>query len=107
MMTKNQVASALIKSQQNNLMTREEFLALGEKMEKEKLKKELYLDNKDKGILDAIQEKAISRKLLVFIVATALLWNAQLDPETWGMIAMIYIGGQTAVDFAKMWRHGA
>jgi hypothetical protein len=88
-------------------MTREEFLALGEKMEKEKLKKELYLDNKDKGILDAIQEKAISRKLLVFIVATALLWNAQLDPETWGMIAMIYIGGQTAVDFAKMWRHGA
>ena len=87
-------------------MTREEFLALGEKMEQEKLKKELYLDNKDKGILDAIQEKAISRKLLVFIVATALLWNAQLDPETWGMIAMIYIGGQTAVDFAKMWRHG-
>ncbi len=88
-------------------MTREEFLALGDKMEKEKLKKELYLDNKEKGILDAIQEKAISRKLLVFIVATALLWNAQLDPETWGMIAMIYIGGQTAVDFAKMWRHGA
>ena len=106
MMTKNQVVLVFVKSQQNNLMTREEFLALGEKMEKEKLKKELYLDNKDKGILDAIQEKAISRKLLVFIVATALLWNAQLDPETWGMIAMIYIGGQTAVDFAKMWRHG-
>ena len=91
-------------------MTREEFLALGEQMEKKvkeiDLKEKLYLDNKDKGILDAIQEKAISRKLLVFIVATALLWNAQLDPETWGMIAMIYIGGQTAVDFAKMWRHG-
>jgi|TARA_B100000035_G_C20874443_1_gene497708 hypothetical protein len=91
-------------------MTREEFLALGEKMEqekKEKLKQQLYLDNKQKGILDALQEKAISRKLLVFVSATALLWNAQLDPETWGMIAMMYIGGQTAVDFAKMWRHGA
>ena len=90
-------------------MTREEFLALGEKMEqekKEKLKQELYLDSKNKGILDAIQEKAVSRKLLVFICSTALLWNAQLDPETWGMIAMMYIGGQTAVDFAKMWRHG-
>ena len=94
-------------------MTREEFLALGEKMEQEKkeklkeeLKKELYLDNKQKGILDALQEKAISRKLLVFVSATVLLWNAQLDPETWGMIAMMYIGGQTAVDFAKMWRHG-
>ena len=88
-------------------MTREEFLEAGEKMEKEKLKKELYLDNKQKGILDALQEKAISRKLLVFVSATALLWNAQLDPETWGMIAMMYIGGQTAVDFAKMWRHGS
>ena len=87
-------------------MTREEFLALGEKMEKQKIKQELYLDNKQKGILDALQEKAISRKLLVFVSATALLWNAQLDPETWGMIAMMYIGGQTAVDFAKMWRHG-
>ena len=90
-------------------MTREEFLEAGEKMEKEKkekLKKELNLDNKNKGVLDAIQEKAISRKLLVFISATALLWNTQLDPETWGMIAMMYIGGQTAVDFAKMWRHG-
>ena len=87
-------------------MTREEFLEAGEKMEKEKLKQQLYLDNKQKGILDALQEKAISRKLLVFVSATALLWNAQLDPETWGMIAMMYIGGQTAVDFAKMWRHG-
>lgn len=91
-------------------MTREEFIKLGEQMEKKAkemdLKEKLYLENKNKGILDAIQEKAVSRKLLVFIVATALLWNAQLDPETWGMIAMIYIGGQTAVDFAKMWRHG-
>ena len=90
-------------------MTREEFLKAGEKMEqekKEKLRQQLYLDNKQKGILDALQEKAISRKLLVFVSATALLWNAQLDPETWGMIAMMYIGGQTAVDFAKMWRHG-
>ena len=90
-------------------MTREEFLEAGEKMEqekKEKLKQQLYLDNKQKGILDALQEKAISRKLLVFVSATALLWNTQLDPETWGMIAMMYIGGQTAVDFAKMWRHG-
>jgi hypothetical protein len=90
-------------------MTREEFLEAGKKMEqekKEKLKQQLYLNNKNKGILDALQEKAISRKLLVFVSATALLWNAQLDPETWGMIAMMYIGGQTAVDFAKMWRHG-
>ena len=77
-----------------------------ERVEKLDLKKTLYLDNSKKGMLDALQEKMISRKLLVFVCATALLASAQLDPETWGMIAMVYIGGQTAVDFAKMWRHG-
>ena len=77
-----------------------------EKVEKKELKKALHLSNPKKGVLDAIQERLISRKLLVFICATTLLASAQLDPETWGMIAMIYIGGQTVVDFAKMWRHG-
>ena len=55
-------------------------------------------------MLDAVQEKVISRKLLVFGVATGLLYWAGLDAETWGMIAMTYIGGQTAIDFAKVWR---
>ena len=77
-----------------------------EKLANVDFQKELQLNNPNKGMLDIIQEKIISRKLLVFICATALLASAQLDPETWGMIAMIYIGGQTAVDFAKMWRHG-
>jgi hypothetical protein len=57
----------------------------------------------EKGALDIIQEKLISRKLLVFITATTLMWFG-LDPSTWGMIAMTYIGGQTAIDFAKVWR---
>ena len=77
-----------------------------QKVEKIDLQKTLHLSNPKKGMLDALQEKVVSRKLLVFICATALLASAQLDPETWGMIAMMYIGGQTAVDFAKMWRHG-
>ena len=78
-----------------------------EAVEKLDLKKKLYLENPKKGMLDAFQEKMVSRKLLVFISATALLASAQLDPDTWGMIAMMYIGGQTAVDFAKMWKHGS
>ena len=77
-----------------------------DRIEKANISKALHLHNPKKGVLDAIQERLISRKLLVFICATALLASAQLDPETWGMIAMIYIGGQTAVDFAKMWKHG-
>ena len=58
------------------------------------------------GIVDRIVGRIISRKFFVFLTATGLLAWAGLDSETWGMIAMIYIGGQTAVDFAKMWRHG-
>lgn len=60
-----------------------------------------------KSIVDNVMERAISRKLLVFAVATVLLYlEVGLDADTWGMIAMTYIGGQTAIDFAKTWRHG-
>ena len=72
---------------------------------KDEIRDALYLDRKDKGMFDAIQERVISRKLLVFGVATGLLyWGVGLDADTWGMIAMTYIGGQTAIDFAKVWR---
>jgi len=70
----------------------------------DKLKKDLYLDTKSKGMLDSLQEKVVSRKLLVFGTATALLIYAGLDADIWGMIAMMYIGGQSAIDFAKIWK---
>jgi hypothetical protein len=72
-----------------------------------KLSKELYLKNNRKGVFDAVQEKIVSRKLLVFMTSTALLIWAGLDPETWGLIATMYIGGQSVIDVAKAWRHGA
>jgi len=72
----------------------------------EKLEKDFYLNSKSKGIFDALQEKIISRKLLVFGTATALLIWSGLDADTWGLIAMIYIGGQSVIDAAKVWRHG-
>tara|TARA_Y100000593_G_C4257470_1_gene310373 strand:+ start:718 stop:987 length:270 start_codon:yes stop_codon:yes gene_type:complete len=68
------------------------------------LRKDLYLDSKTKGMLDAVQEKVVSRKLLVFICATALLMYSGLEADIWGMIAMCYIGGQSAIDFAKVWK---
>ena len=70
----------------------------------EALKKDLYLNTKSKGILDSMQENIVSRKLLVFGTATALLIYAGLDADIWGMIAMMYIGGQSAIDFAKIWK---
>ena len=72
----------------------------------EKVKKSLYLESKTKGALDAVQERLVSRKLLVFLTATGLLIGAGLDPDTWGMIAMFYIGGQSAIDAVQVWRHG-
>jgi len=58
------------------------------------------------GVLDIILSKAISRKLFVFLVATGLLVWADLDPDTWGLIAMIYVGGQSVIDMVKVWRGG-
>ena len=71
---------------------------------RDEIQEALYLNRKDKGMLDAVQEKIISRKLLVFAVATGLMYWSGLDADTWGMIAMTYIGGQTVIDFAKVWR---
>ncbi len=48
--------------------------------------------------------KKLSRKLLVFICATGLLVWSGLDPDTWAMIASMYIGGQSAIDVAKVWK---
>ena len=57
------------------------------------------------GLLDTVLGKIISRKLLVFGTATYLLATAGLDSDTWGLIAIVYIGGQSAVDTMKAWRH--
>ncbi len=58
------------------------------------------------GLLDKIIGRLISRKFFVFLTATGLLIWSNLDPDTWGMIAMIYIGGQTVIDAAISWKHG-
>jgi hypothetical protein len=74
--------------------------------EKAKEKVKELADGKG-SILDKLLGKIISRKLLVFATATVLLAQYGLDPDTWGMIAIVYIGGQSVIDAAKTWRHGA
>ena len=56
------------------------------------------------GMLDQMQNKIVSRKLLVFLCATGLLIWSSLDPDTWAMIAAMYIGGQSVIDIAKVWK---
>lgn len=64
-------------------------------------------DCNNKPIVDTVMGKAISRKFLTFIVATGLMLYSSLDSETWGMIAMIYIGSQSVIDACLAWKHGS
>ena len=48
------------------------------------------------GLLDKVLQKLVSRKLLTFLTATGLMLWSDLASETWGMIAMVYIGTQGA-----------
>ena len=58
------------------------------------------------GVIDQVVGRVISRKFFVFLTATGLLTWADLNSDTWGMIAVIYIGGQTVIDAAIAWKHG-
>ena len=58
------------------------------------------------GFLDRIVGKVISRKFTVFLTATGLMVFSGLDADTWGMIAIVYIGSQGVIDAALSWKHG-
>ena len=60
-----------------------------------------------RALMDKVLNKLVSRKLLVFLTATGLSLAGSLDSDTWGMVAIAYIGAQGVVDVAKMWKHGA
>jgi hypothetical protein len=58
------------------------------------------------GWADKFLGKFVSRKLLVFSTATALLYLSELDADTWGLIAVIYVGGQSVIDAVKTYKYG-
>ena len=61
--------------------------------------KDCNSENVERSFLDSIVEKAISRKFLASLTATALLaFGASLDADNWIIVTSIYIGGQTVVD---------
>ena len=59
-----------------------------------------------KGFFDKILSKVVSRKLLVFATATTLMIVSDLTSDVWGMIAVVYIGGQSAVDTMLAYKYG-
>ena len=56
--------------------------------------------------LDKLVEKAISRKLLVWVTATGLMLTANLASSDWVIISGLYLGGQGVIDaIAKLKGH--
>lgn len=51
-----------------------------------------------RAIVDKFMEKFISRKMLVMVTSTVLLFVSEFTPEQWLWVAMAYIGSQGAVD---------
>ena len=51
-----------------------------------------------KAKLDLLVEKAISRKLLVWVTATGLMLTANLESADWVIISGLYLGGQGIID---------
>jgi hypothetical protein len=55
-------------------------------------------------ILDSHLGKFVSRKLLVWTSATALLLCDKVSGEQWVFLSAIYIGGQAVIDSFLKWK---
>jgi hypothetical protein len=58
------------------------------------------------GMLDTVQKKVVSRKLMVWLTATGLMFNSNLASGDWVAISLAYIGIQGIADIAATWKHG-
>ena len=50
------------------------------------------------AIVDKGLSKLVSRKLLVWSVATALMAAGSIDSSDWVILSALYIGGQSVID---------
>lgn len=51
-----------------------------------------------KAKIDEILKRYVSRKLMVFVVASVGLFSATLTSSDWVIISAVYIGTQGAID---------
>lgn len=58
-----------------------------------------------KAKLDAFLNKYLSRKLMVFIVASLGLFLGDIESYDWVIIGTVYIGTQGAVDIVERLRN--
>lgn len=81
---------------------KEEVKDLDKRMEIERKKE----DGTRLGVVDLVAEKIVSRKLLVWITATALLMSSHITPDEWTAIALGYVGIEGMADIASKWKRG-
>ena len=67
---------------------KEEVEDLDKRMELERAKR----DGSRLGLIDLLTEKIVSRKLLVWVLATVLLFNGSITSEEWTQISIGYVG---------------
>ncbi|MBO66900.1 MAG: hypothetical protein CL398_01190 [Acidiferrobacteraceae bacterium] len=59
-----------------------------------------------RGKLDLLLGKVTSRKLLVWVTCTVLLFLGEVSPAVWETLSLAYVGTQAFVDAAVSWKHG-
>lgn len=75
-------------------------------VEKE-MKDELKEKENDRGVIDILTAKAISRKLLVWVVATVFMALGKITPDEWTAISLGYVGIEGFADIATKFKHGS
>ena len=74
---------------------------------KKEVKTEMKENENDRGVVDIVTAKAISRKLLVWIVATVFMGLGKITPDEWTAISLGYVGIEGFADIASKWKHGS
>ena len=58
------------------------------------------------GFIDRMLGRAVSRKLLVWLVATVMLFmDTGINGEQWIWLSLVYIGTQGVVDMIEGWKN--
>lgn len=73
-------------------------MSTDEKIKLETIESKIDQITSKSGVLDRLFQKVASRKLMVWMTATALMSVAALESEHWVWISIVYLGGQSAID---------
>ena len=71
---------------------------------KKEVENEMKEEQNDRGVLDILTAKAISRKLLVWVVATVFMSLGKITPDEWTAISLGYVGIEGFADIAAKWK---